>query len=373
MGYYNIILIVNATSILVLLILALLLLISTKFKGANAYAAAIIVFTTIPVYVYNLCRAMEWYSVAQYIAPFAFSLNAMLMPLLWLFVRSNFVKNFKLTPIRSLHFLPAIFLFVVYFIIFFSVPVEHRLDWMIQEKAGADTLLGNINSAVVFTQVFVYFILIFLYLYSIKKLIVDNYSQAQWVSKLWIWRFMILVFSLFLIVFVCYLVAPRTDEWLFQILNMIAMIYLAYNSMKGAQNKSTLELPMEMEEKDSILGEDLDTLADYATQIIDYLTDTEAYLNPNLTLYDVSSAMSVSPKKLSKAINHILHKNFFQVVNGFRVEKAKKLLPHYKDDNVTLETIAEQCGFNSAIVFSNVFKKAVGETPAKWTGSRYQS
>ena len=90
-----------------MIILAALLLIATRFKGENGYAAAIIVLTTVPVYLYNVCRSVEWYEAALCLAPFSFSINTTLMPLLWLFVKRNFDSSFRLRAIHLLHFVPS--------------------------------------------------------------------------------------------------------------------------------------------------------------------------------------------------------------------------------------------------------------------------
>ncbi len=69
---------------------------------------------------------------------------------------------------------------------------------------------------------------------------------------------------------------------------------------------------------------------------------------------------------LSKSVNATLDKNFFDLVNGSRVEKSKALLMSKKEKGLTLETIAEQCGFNSRFTWNAAFKKAVGVTTSDW-------
>lgn len=54
------------------------------------------------------------------------------------------------------------------------------------------------------------------------------------------------------------------------------------------------------------------------------------------------------------------------MVNQMRIEKAKSMLPSYKENNYTLNTLAEICGFNSRAVFSSAFKKSTGMTTSQW-------
>ena len=232
MEYNELIAIVNASAIIVLALLAALLLGATKFRGENAYAAAIIVLTTIPTYSYNLCRSEEWYDAALWFAPFSFSVNTMLMPLLWLFTYRNFNAQFKFKPVRLLHFLPSAGCLALYLVYILSLPSGERFDFMIHENTGDDTWLGDVNATVVFTQMFAYFTVIFVYLRRARKIIRENFSEAEWISKLWIPKFMMLFAGLFLVVFVCYILWPRTDAWLFQLLNVAAMGYLVFHAMQ---------------------------------------------------------------------------------------------------------------------------------------------
>ena len=49
-------------------------------------------------------------------------------------------------------------------------------------------------------------------------------------------------------------------------------------------------------------------------------------------------------------------------MNEYRIEAAKLLLINEK--KMSMDLIAEQCGFNSQSTFYNAFKKLVGATPA---------
>lgn len=378
MGYSEFIAIVNASAILVLALLAALLLGATKFRGENAYVAAIIVLTTIPVYSYNLCRSEEWYDAALWFAPFSFSVNTMLMPLLWLFTYRNFNARFKFHPARLLHFLPSAGCLVIYLVYILSLPSAERFDFMIHENTGDDMWLGDLNTAVVFTQMFAYFTIIFVYLHRARKIIRENFSEAEWLSKLWIRKFMMLCAGLFLVVFVCYILWPRTDAWLFQVLNVAAMGYLVFHAMQTAKvppTRTLSEMPVEMvqqpanNECDNNCTVDTEQLRRYADAVIDYLKTSEAYLNPDLTLQDMVKATGITYNNISQSINSVKKKNFFELVNKMRIEKSKKLLLDYKENNLTIDIVASKCGFNTSRTFYNAFKKCEGITPSQWLKS----
>ena len=110
----------------------------------------------------------------------------------------------------------------------------------------------------------------------------------------------------------------------------------------------------------------VEELEQCARRVEEYLIASEAYTDADLSFADVAGAVGISSKKVSVAINFVLGKTFYDLINGLRVEKSKTLLQEKKQRGLTLETIAEKCGFNSRIVYSNAFKKATGMTTTQW-------
>ena len=385
MGYNEFILIVNAASVIILLVMALLLCLAARFKGESSYAAMIIVVSTVPVYIYNVCRSLELYEVAIFFAPIAFSVNLTLMPLLWLLVQRGFNPYYRFTPLRLLHFLPAVLSLILFCASLFSLPQSQRYDFMIHENTGDDTWLGDVNYTMVLLQLIGYFYAIFRYLHKVKHFVRSHYSVAELQRKLWIPRFTTLFATMFAVVMVCYALWPRTDAWLLQLLTVVIMGYLLYSELAialceryrndavtataaaeaEAEFIATELKPQPQPEADNS-KEDMQKLEQYARQVEEYLRASEVYVDPNLSLKDVATATGISSKNLSKSINATLGKNFFDLVNGFRIEKSKALLISKKEKGLTLETIAEQCGFNSRITFNNAFKKVIGVTTTEW-------
>ena len=385
MGYNEFILIVNAASVIILLVMALLLCLAARFKGESSYAAMIIVVSTVPIYIYNVCRSLELYEVAIFFAPMAFSVNLTLMPLLWLLVQRGFNPYYRFTPLRLLHFLPAVLSLILFCASVFSLPQSQRYDFMIHENTGDYTWLGDVNYTMVLLQLIGYFYAIFRYLHKVKHFVRSHYSAAELQRKLWIPRFTTMFAAMFAVVMVCYALWPRTDAWLLQLLTVVIMGYLLYSELAialferyrndavtataaaeaEAEFIATEVKPQPQPEADNS-KEEMQKLEQYARQAAEYLRTSEVYVNPNLSLKDVATATGISSKNLSKSINATLGKNFFDLVNGFRIEKSKALLISKKETGLTLETIAEQCGFNSRITFNNAFKKVIGVTTTEW-------
>lgn len=370
MGYDNLVLTVNAVSVIILLMLTLLLCFATRSRGESSYAALIIVLSTVPAATGNIFRSLGLHEAALLLAPVAFAADLALMPLLWSLVHRAFDPRYRFTPWSLLHFLPALLMLVLFGASISALPPEQRNGFVHHATTGGGTRLGTARILVLLLQLVGYLYVIFSYLHKVKHYIREHYSEPELARKVWVPRFVTLFAAVFVAVVVCDSFWPHTDAWLLQLLTVIIMGYLLYAELDTALTvrHHPLPAPEEMAEADNSKA-NMGQLALYARQVAEYLESSEAYTNPNLSLKDVAKATGLSSKNLSRAINAILEKSFFDLVNGLRVEKSKALLLAKKERGYTLDTIAEECGFNSRFTFNAAFKRATGLTTSEWLKS----
>jgi len=95
------------------------------------------------------------------------------------------------------------------------------------------------------------------------------------------------------------------------------------------------------------------------------LGEKKIYLESEISLNLLAKKIEVSPHILSQVINESLKKNFWDLLNSYRIEDAKKLLLDPKHDFSILEIVYE-VGFNNGSVFNRVFKKHTGQTPTQF-------
>ena len=93
------------------------------------------------------------------------------------------------------------------------------------------------------------------------------------------------------------------------------------------------------------------------------------FLDCELNLFKLASEMNVSSHILSYVINTGFEENFFQFVNRYRIEEAKKLIIDSKMDHLSILGIGYEVGFNSKTVFNTTFKKMTGKTPSQFKKS----
>ena len=88
-----------------------------------------------------------------------------------------------------------------------------------------------------------------------------------------------------------------------------------------------------------------------------FMAKEKPYLNPSLTLLELSKKMNTSTKELSQAINQIEALNYSQFISRHRVEETQKLMKSESHNKLTIAAIAYDSGFNSISSFNMAFKK----------------
>ena len=98
----------------------------------------------------------------------------------------------------------------------------------------------------------------------------------------------------------------------------------------------------------------------------EYMDNKKPYLEPELTLEQLAGQLLLRPKILSQVINESLQQNFFDFINRYRIEAAKKMLTNPADQKITVLEVLYEVGFNSKSSFNTLFKKHTGLTPSEF-------
>lgn len=96
------------------------------------------------------------------------------------------------------------------------------------------------------------------------------------------------------------------------------------------------------------------------------MTQTKAFLNPDLTLSSLARKLTVPPRQISVAVNRGRGQAFSDYVNEFRIEHAKSLLLSAPQSSMTVIDVMLDSGFNSKSNFYRAFKALTGMTPVEY-------
>lgn len=153
---------------------------------------------------------------------------------------------------------------------------------------------------------------------------------------------------------------------------LISLFFLAYFSL---QQKEIFDVHKEDSEdvKESIkdkketpkrLSES--RLAELNLQLQTSMNEWKLYLDNQLNLPALAKSINASCNDTSFAINELYGDNFYNFVNKYRIEEAKKLLLSTRYNQLNILGIAYESGFNSKTTFNTTFKKYTGCSPREF-------
>lgn len=104
----------------------------------------------------------------------------------------------------------------------------------------------------------------------------------------------------------------------------------------------------------------------YYAKLEQYMQKEKPYKQKVVHLNDVAKTLDIHPNYLSQAVNQLSGNKFFDYLNQYRIDEAKKMLKDPAYDKHNLMGIGFEAGFNSKSSFYAVFKKNTGMTPAQY-------
>ena len=379
----NLLLFISGVGLLQGFLLANLLYFHPKSdRSVNRFLALFIFFVCFPLLIPIGQQLFSWQFIIC-IEPF----TVLSGPLLYLYVRS--FKE-EITWKKAWPHL-AIFPFFVGIAIwaYLAVGRKYPPSTEVPEEAIKQPL-SYVPICIRFTQRLLYYYLSLRALNTYQRSILHLFSETSRINLRWI-RYLIngfLVFVLITIFF--YLMILRYPEnfdlWILSIgAAMTIYIYLA--AFKGigqvtlwqlmpSENKETLEAAIEQaghleEEPDQDknkrkAGLSEARIGEIVSRIITVVEQEKLYQETELTLQQLADRLELPPYLLSQAINDGLKKNFYDLINNYRVEEAKRLLLNESTQQYTILSVGFEAGFNSKTTFNTVFKKFTGLTPTAY-------
>jgi AraC-like DNA-binding protein len=157
---------------------------------------------------------------------------------------------------------------------------------------------------------------------------------------------------------------------------LIGFFFIAYHSVKQKEiypfdeaekeelNEIITETDIPEENRKKLLTDE--KLAECKNSLLKLMDAEKPFLDPELSLVKLASLMDVSTHILSYIINNGFDENFYQFINRYRIEEAKKQILNPQMNHLSLLGIGFEVGFNSKTVFNTTFKKYTGQTPSEF-------
>lgn len=108
----------------------------------------------------------------------------------------------------------------------------------------------------------------------------------------------------------------------------------------------------------------------YKNNLHRYMKNKKPYLDATLKISVLAASLDIPSHHLSQVLNEGMETNFYDFINTYRIEAAKRCL---KDDNYrhyNILSIAMECGFANKTTFNRTFKKLTGMTPSTFLNDK---
>ena len=105
--------------------------------------------------------------------------------------------------------------------------------------------------------------------------------------------------------------------------------------------------------------------------LTDYVMDSKAYLNPDLSVFLLADHFRVSEDEIIDTIHSMHGTTFSDYIDSLRVEYAIHIMDeqpedYHTDDPDDMSRLAHQCGWLDSEAFGRAFVKVMGKTMKEW-------
>lgn len=325
------------------------------------------------------------YNFYQGLTYFPFEIVFALAPCIYLYVRSltNAERRFQKGDL--LHFVPTA-IYLVYRFIIFSQDLDFK-DWYDDHVQAP--LVQPVQNVALFVWNAAYIFLSIRHYYNYRKWLDQHFSNTVNIQFDWLRNFLFL-FSFLLVISAAF---DLTDSFIvklsyrqifyYEVILACLTYYLAIagylrsetvllNYEPGAANEEdraeieNTDNPEPKKKRGAIAGSDLESLK---LRLEEVMRSEKPFLEPELTLTDLSRMIGINPGTLSYVLNSGFGRNFNDFINEYRIEECKNRISA-GTGNLSLLGVAFECGFNSKATFNRAFKKFTGVPPSNFNAPR---
>lgn len=293
--------------------------------------------------------------------PYFYAISMLLKgPLLVLYVNSITHEDFTLQRHHWFHLLPS--LLIIGVIAWFQIDIDLlRLDTF-----GIES---NVYRAIDFIWWFVkltplmYFIVGLYAVRKYHKTVLTQNSSINEEAIIWLYFLTVayIASGLWSVMLSFLAVLYRlpygvTDNYI----NLALLIAIFFYSVTFAQALTTTKSVNKKEERP------IQNLDSIINQIMDGVKNQRLFLKSNINVEQFSESIGLPYRDVSFAINRAFGTNFFEFINTYRVEEAKRYLADENFLHMSVMEILLESGFNSKSSFQRFFKRLTGDSPTQY-------
>ena len=350
---------------IVLTLIALIGILRVKNKELPQYILMAIWIAILDVFLFFYAVIRDFSVLEAIVYYLQDGVRFVIPPLVYIYIKSIFLKSKNLIKKNLIHFVP----FLIY-LCAYSIPSS-----LGSESLHIKLIQDHIELALE-KDIFgiIYFVLSLRLFYRMKSAMKKNYARITERDFLWIEKFL---YSFLIVLFVDLLITISElsfgydvfwDSYITAVALVVSISYLGYYGL----TQSTIFLPEFLIDNHVDQSEDNEPLnfvikeeerGELMQKFQELMESEKLYLSPEVNLRELSEKMKITERKLSAFFSEVLKSNFYDSINSFRVNEAKKRLKSDAVQSHSIVGIGLSCGFKSKSSFYRIFKKHTGLSP----------
>jgi len=289
-------------------------------------------------------------------------------PALYFYTKSVTNTSFKFSRKYFIHFLPL----VLEFIFYRTSIYRNGADGLYQNPIPGISYVYLTEQWIGVISIIIYSIISLRLLFNHQVLLKQYYAKLDKHSFDWL-KIPIIIYASF---FILWNIVTEIDrfvfdrnlrEYYFLPTFVILSIICTWIAFKGYLRKHESSLALKVL-KDAPQKVKVPVKKDTAfiEKLEQVMQNEKPYLNTDINLTKLSELLQMKPKVVSLKINQNCSKNFYDLINSYRIEEFKERLKSSDKQKLSLLGLAYECGFNSKSTFNLVFKKTTQLTPSQY-------
>jgi len=291
----------------------------------------------------------------------------MVGPFLYLYVLSLTVPGFRLKRAHAFHLLPFLLTEALFISFFYFRSAAFKADFIAGNHAGVWPWIFEACLWLRIPVLLGYLALSGLALRKYAHTVRENFSALERVSLNWL-KLLVAAYG---VGFVAVIILAQADvpDTILHIAETIIILVIGLRGMtqpeifsRGLAGAGEAR-PSVKYERSALTKEQ----ADRAEKLLRAVMENDKlYLKEDLSLADLAEKIGLATSYVSQVLNERLNKNFYDFVNGYRVEEAQRILRDPRRGDQKILTIALDSGFASKAAFNRVFKRHSSLTPTEY-------
>jgi len=367
----------NILAIANLILLSVILVLKKPTTQANRVLGIIVLYPIFTMLL-NIIYYEKMVEEHRWIFFLCYLINYLWAPSFLRYINLMLQKPFRYSYRHFVHYIP--FLITLIFFIWLNLqPHPYRHDMLLRTQQENYPWQFKVLDFMSLFQFCLYISIFHQIMHKRIDLIKQTFSDNKSISARWLLEFIHIYAGLGFLAFFPVVINANTLGFLIYmpIACLVCYTYLVYKNMNSpfvfTPERLTLISQVENNKKNSERvqqsdGSDEERIM-LAFQLEKVLQKEKLYLNSELNIQILAERSEISVHTLSRLINNHHNKNFFDFINYYRIEEAKKILADPNQQKYTIDSIAGQVGFNSRSAFYNAFKRNTDTTPSEYLKS----